>query len=96
MGELKNHSAVVFPLALSFHVLEESGVNAQDHRVCTLSSLDSMLTVKNELLTQGGFNERNPGRSQLYQAVLQSAAGSFFANQHRIIKKKKRMLPHRA
>lgn len=57
------------------------------HRARTLGSLALMLTVKNELI-QGGFNERHPGRSQLHQAVLQSVAGSWFANHHRIIKKK--------
>lgn len=40
-----------------------------------------MVTGKNEL-TQGGFNERKPGGSQLHQAVLQSVAGGWFANQH--------------
>lgn len=55
------------------------------HKAYTLGSLDLMLTAKNEL-TQGGFNQRKPGRSQLHQVVLQLVADGWFANQHRIIK----------
>lgn len=75
----------MFLLAPSFDALEKSGVDAQHWTQClSVRLLGLMVTGKNEL-TQGGFNERKPGGSQLHQAVLQSVAGGWFANQHRLI-----------
>lgn len=88
MGELENHSAVVLFLALSSNILEESGIKAQDqiqHLSFRIFGFNG--TGKHEW-TQGGFKERKPGGSWLHQAVLQSAAGGWFANQQGLINKK--------
>lgn len=58
MGELEIYSVVVLPW-LSLNALEELGVNAQ-------GQTESLHVTDKKELTQGDFDERKPGGSQLH------------------------------